>query len=312
MPRRIGGAFSMAKLTTTEHEDTLRGLYFALAAYGLWGMLPLFLKMLSHMPMTEVVAHRVIWSVPLAALVLLGTGRVTDLMRALRSPKSLALAALTAALVATNWGIYVWAIASGRALDASLGYYINPIFSVFLGALLLGEKPDRYKLVSIVIAGAAVLVLVVEAGSLPLASIGLTLSWGFYAFFKRRLQIGPNQAFMLEVLILLPVALGYALWLQSTGQSHFGATKQDTWLLLFCGLVTTTPLVLYGNGAKGLRLSTIAMLGYIVPTMIFLFAVFIFDEPVSSAKLVAFPLIWLSLAVFSYSLIKARKTARVT
>lgn len=285
--------------------DTGRGLGFALAAYLLWGMLPIYMKWMSHIPPLEVVAHRVIWSVPIAALVLILMRRTGDLREALRSPSTLAMACVTAALVTVNWLIYVWAIVSDRALEAALGYYINPLFSVALGALLLGERLGRAQLAAVALAAVAVVILTIDRGTLPWVALGLTVSWGFYAYFKKQLPIGPNQGFLLEVLILSPIAAGYLLWLGWSGTPHFAAgSAVDTWLLLGCGLITAGPLLLYANGAKGLRLSTIGVLQYIVPTMIFLLAVFVFREPVGQARAIAFPLIWAALVIYSWALIR--------
>ena len=139
-----------------------------------------------------------IWSVPIAAIVLIISRRTDALLAALRSPRTILMAVLTASLVAANWGIYVWAIATDRALDGALGYYINPLFSIFLASVLLGEKLKKAQIVSLVFAVAAVLVLTLDAGRLPLAALALTLTWGFYAFFKKSLPVGPNQGFMLE------------------------------------------------------------------------------------------------------------------
>ncbi|MBZ0128785.1 MAG: EamA family transporter RarD [Rhodobacteraceae bacterium] len=288
-----------------ENVDTPRGLAFALVAYLLWGFLPLYMKLLSHVPPAEVVAHRVIWSVPLAGLVLIVLGRTRDLRAALANPKMLAMAALTAALVSFNWGIYVWAITSGNALDAALGYYINPLFSIFLGAVLLKERLSPAQIFAIVLAALAVVVIAVDAGRLPWAALALTFSWGFYAFFKKSLPIGPNQGFLLEVLILSPFALAWITWLTMTGQGHFLDSAADFWLLLGTGLVTAGPLMIYANGAKLVRLSTIGIMQYIAPTMIFLIAVLVFGEPFGTARAIAFPLIWAALVIYSLPLIKA-------
>jgi len=302
----------MAQHSKPQHTDTAAGLVYALMAYGLWGFLPLYMKLLSHISPAEIVAHRVIWSIPIAAVVLMVTRRTRDLATALRSPRTLALAGLTAGLVAVNWSVYVWAITSGRALDASLGYYINPIFSVLLGAVILREKLDGLQKLSVAMAAVAVAILTVASGTVPIAALALTVSWGFYALLKRSLAIGPNQGFMLEVLILSPLALGYVVWHGVQGTGQFAGNVSDTLLLLGCGAVTAVPLIFYANGAKGLRLTTIAMLQYIAPTMIFLIAVFVFGEPFGTARMIAFPLIWLSLAVFSFSLLKSRRAKRST
>lgn len=284
--------------------DTPRGFAFALAAYGLWGFLPLYMKALAHVPAAEVVAHRVIWSVPLAALVLLLLGRTHDLRAALANPRMLAMGAVTAALISVNWGVYVWAIGSGYALDAALGYYINPLFTVFLGWALLGERLTAWQGVAIALAALAVAILAVAGGEVPVVALALTLTWGAYAFFKKSLPIGPNQGFLLEVLLLTPPALAYLAWITAQGTGHMGGDWRDTALLLGTGIVTAGPLMLYANGAKLLRLSTIGMLQYTAPTMIFLTAVFIFGEPFPAVKMVAFALIWAALAIFTVGLLR--------
>ncbi|MES2433433.1 MAG: EamA family transporter RarD [Pseudomonadota bacterium] len=288
-----------------KNEDSLRGFGFALTAYLLWGFLPIFMKAVGHISPAEVIAHRVIWSIPIAGAVLWATGRTADLWVALRTPRMLVMGFATAALISINWGIYVWSIGAGHALDAALGYYINPLFSVFLGAMLLGERLSRAQKWAIALAALAVLVLTVEAGKLPLVALGLTVTWGIYAYLKKSLPIGPNQGFFLEVLILLPFALAYVIWAQVTGHSHFMAgVTSDTVLLLSCGLVTAVPLMVYANGAKLLRLSTIGIMQYIAPTMIFLTAVFVFGEPFGRGKMIAFPMIWVALVIYTVSMVR--------
>lgn len=288
-----------------ENRDTPAGLAYAVSAYVLWGFLPLYMKLLHHIPAAEVVAHRVLWSVPIAGAVLVALGRTSDLRAALTSPRTLAMGVLTAGLISINWGIYVWSIGAGHALDAALGYYINPLFSVALGALLLGERPSPLQMVAIALAVLAVVVLTVAAGSLPWVAIGLFVSWGFYALCKKQLPVGPNQGFLLEVLILLGPALAYMGWLAAQGQGHFlVGVARDSWLLFGCGAVTAIPLMLYANGAKRLRLTTIAILQYIAPTMIFLCAVFVFDEPFGQARMIAFPMIWAALILYSFTMLR--------
>ncbi len=287
--------------------DSLSGFLYALTAYLLWGFLPLYMKALAHIPPPEVIAHRVVWSIPVALAVLWWTGRTQDLRVALTSPRMLGMGAMTAALISVNWGIYVWAIGSGHALDAALGYYINPLFSIFLGAVLLGERMGRTQMAAIALAVFAVGILTWETGRLPVVALGLTVTWGFYAYLKRRLPIGPNQGFTLEVLILLVPALGYMGWVWAQGTSHFrqGVAWDDV-LLLGCGLVTAVPLMIYANGAKRLTLSTIAIMQYIAPTLIFLTAVFVFGEPFSKVKLLAFGVIWTALVIYSLPILAGR------
>ena len=293
------------------NQDSAKGLAFAVSAYLMWGFLPLYMKMMSHFSPAEVIANRVLWSVPIAGLVLWLTGRLGDIKIALRTPKMLGMAAATATLISINWGIYVWSIFTGHTLDAALGYYINPLFSVLLGAVLLGERLSIAQLVAIALAVCAVAVLTWEAGGLPIAAVSLTLSWGLYAYLKKSLPIGPNQGFLLEVLLLTPIAIGYIIWLTVTGQSHFlTGTMDDTWLLLGSGVITAVPLMVYANGAKLLRLSTIGILQYIAPTMMFLIAVFVFGEEFGPARMIAFPMIWIALAIYTGSMFRQARLSK--
>jgi chloramphenicol-sensitive protein RarD len=293
----------------TTAEDTGAGFAYALSAYVIWGFLPLYMKALAHVPAAEVVAHRIVWSVPVAGAILWATGRTGDLGPALRSRRTLAMAAVTAALISVNWGVYIWSIAAGKALDAALGYYINPLFSVFLGAVLLKERLSPAQWAAIALAAAAVAVLTVANGRVPVAALALTFSWGAYAYFKKSLPIGPNQGFLLEVLLLTPFALGWLALIGAGGASRFFTADAATgWLLLGTGLATAAPLILYAYGAKGLRLSTIGVLQYVAPTMIFLTAVFVFDEPFGAAERIAFPMIWAAVAIYILSVIlRARR-----
>ena len=289
-------------------EDTPRGFAFALTAYLLWGFLPIYMKAVSHIPALEVVAHRVVWSVPIAAVVLILLGRTQDIRAAFKSPRTLGMAFITAALITVNWSIYVWSIAAGRAVETALGYYINPLFSVLLGAILLKESLDGRQKTAIALAAVADGLLALESGGLPWVSVGLALSWGFYAFCKKSLPVGPNQGFFLEVLMLTPPALAYIAYTELNGTGHFGDTgSTDMLLLMGCGVVTAVPLMIYANGAKLLRLSTIGIMQYIAPTMIFFIAVFVFKEPFGTYKLAAFVLIWIALAIYTSSLLRSRK-----
>jgi len=283
------------------------GFAFAFSAYLLWGALPLFMKLVAHIPAVEVVAHRIVWSLPLAGITLLVLGRTADVKVALRSPRTILLAALTAAIITCNWGIYVWAIAADRAVETALGYYINPLVSVAMGAVLLGEKLNRYQLAAIALAIVAVLILAFDAGGVPWVSLALAATFAVYGFLRKTLPIGPSQGFFLEVLILALPALAYILWLQAHGEGHFVSSNPgDIGLLLACGPVTAVPLLLYAFGAKLLRLSTLGLMQYIAPTIVFLIAVFVFGEPFDGVRLVAFALIWLALAIYTWSMFARR------
>ncbi|SMF50359.1 chloramphenicol-sensitive protein RarD [Xaviernesmea oryzae] len=295
----------MAKNGTPENEDTPRGFAFGLTAYFLWGFLPLYLKAVAHIPSLEVLANRAIWSVPFAGLVLVLLRRTGDLKIALKNPRMLAMASLTAAIIGANWGIYVRSVAAGRTLDAALGYFINPLFSVLLAALILKERLTPAQMAAIGLAAIAVAILTVDAGGLPWVSIALTVTWGFYALFRKTLPIGPNQGFFLEVLLISIPCLPYVIWLEATGQGHLtNSSGWDAFILMAAGIVTAGPLMIYANGAKLLKLSTIGIMQYIAPTMIFLVAVFVFHEPLGSVKLGAFVLIWAALVLYTWSMLR--------
>lgn len=286
--------------------DTRRGFVLALAAYLLWGVIPIWFWILAEVPTSEVIAHRIIWSVPVALAVLIWLGRTADLRAALVSPRLLGMAGLCAVLITVNWSIYAWAVQNGQTLEAALGYYINPLFSILLGALLLGERLSPRQWTAVGLAGLAVAVLTWEAGRLPVLSLSLTLSWGLYALCKRALPIGPNQGFTLEVLLLTPLALGWLVWqaVWGGGLQGFAMGPRIAGILMLAGVVTAVPLMLYANGAKGLTLSSIAVMQYLTPTIVFLIALFLFREPLDGARVVAFPLIWAALALYASSYLR--------
>ncbi|MBZ9694667.1 MULTISPECIES: EamA family transporter RarD [unclassified Mesorhizobium] len=297
-------------ITPDAESKARRGFLLALGAYLLWGLLPFYMKAVAHLPLAEVIAHRIVWSVPIAAAVLVWAGRTADFKVAIRSPRTIAMAALTAALISINWGIYVWAIAVDRTVETALGYYINPLVNVVVGALLLGERLDRLQIAAVVLAAVAVAVLTIDGGKLPWVSLALAFSFAAYGFFRKTLPIGPSQGFLLEVLLLSVPALGYIVFLIATGQDHFVSSNgTDTALLIGCGPVTAVPLLLFAFGAKLLRLSTIGIMQYIAPTMVFLIAVLIFDEPFGTTQAIAFALIWAALAVYSWSMLATARRA---
>ncbi|MBN7778663.1 EamA family transporter RarD [Nitratireductor aquimarinus] len=292
-------------------NDALRGFVFAMSAYAMWGFLPLYMKLVAHIPATEVVAHRVLWSLPVAAVILLVLGRTSDVREALRSPRTLMMAALTAAIISCNWGIYVWAIATDRAVETALGYYINPLVSIAMAAIFLGERLNRLQIAAVCLAAVAVVVLTTDAGGLPWVSLSLALSFAAYGILRKTLPIGPSQGFFLEVLILTLPAIGYLGWLAFAGEAHFGpASPADMLLLIGCGPVTAIPLILFASGAKLLRYSTIGIMQYTAPTMIFLIAVFVFKEPFGGVKAIAFALIWAALALYSWSMLREAQQAK--
>ncbi|MGL4404657.1 MAG: EamA family transporter RarD [Notoacmeibacter sp.] len=295
--------------TTQQSGDTREGFLYAGGAYLIWGFLPFYMKAVSHIPPYEVVAHRILWSVPIAGLIILWLGLAGDMGRVLRSPKMLAQSAICAALITINWGIYVWAIGNDRAIETALGYYINPLFSIFMAFVLLKEKLAPLQWAAIALAAAAVVLITWGAGGVPIVALGLTVTWGFYAFLKKTLPVGGTQGFFLEVLMLCVPALGFIAWLEFNGTGHFFSTGTfNTGMLAASGLVTAIPLILYANGAKLLKLSTIGIMQYSAPTLIFLTAIFVFNEPFDRIRGIAFLMIALALVLYSVSLFRGRKS----
>jgi len=280
-------------------RESEKGFLFALGAYGLWGTMPFYMKAVAFVPAWEVVAHRALWSVPIAGVILLLLRRTGDLKAAFRQPRTLALAALTASLISVNWWIYTWAVSVDRTVETALGYYINPLVNICLGALFLRERFTKPQMIAIGLAVTAVVILTVNAGGLPWISLTLAFSFGIYGFLRKTLPIGPTQGFFLEVLLLSVPAL-LVLWF--FGEGHFSSDGVGTTLLLMlAGPVTAFPLILYAFGAKLLKYSTLGLMQYIAPTLIFFIAVFAFREPFSYWQFIAFCFIWSALAIYSWS-----------
>ena len=294
--------------TPTTSADATRGFYHALMAYGFWGFLPLYMKAVAHISPLEVVAHRILWSVPVAGLILLAMRRTADIRAAFAQPRTLLMAALTASVITLNWTIYVWAIGAERTVETALGYYFNPLVSMALGAILLGERFNRYQLVAIALAVVAVAVLTIASGGLPWVSLVLAFSFAAYGYLRKTLPVGPSQGFFLEVLILSVPSLGYLVWLWMQGDNSFALDRPlDDLLLILAGPVTAIPLILYASGAKLLRLSTIGIMQYIAPTIIFLIAIFVFGEPFGLYRAIAFLLIWIALAIYTWPMLSKRR-----
>jgi chloramphenicol-sensitive protein RarD len=291
-------------MSRPEHRDSLLGFLCAGGAYLVWGVLPIFFKLLAHIPTLDIVAQRILWSIPVVASVVWWQGRGTALRTALSSPRTVAMAGALALLLSFNWGVYIWAVNTDRALEAALGYYINPLFSMCLAAVMLGERMSRLQLVAFVLAALAVAVLTSEAGGLPWVALALCISWGVYAFFKRTLPVGPIEGFFLEVIVLAVPALALLVWRGGGSVGDLAAKPLDLALFAASGVVTAVPLLLYAVGAKGLRLSTIAIMQYLSPSMMFFVAVFVFKEPFSQTKLMAFVLIWAALALYTLAFLR--------
>lgn len=287
------------------------GLIAAVWAYSLWGVLPLYLHLLGGVPAMEILAHRIVWAVPFAALVLFWRRQWRLTLAAALDRRVLAGLCLTALFIGVNWFVYVWAIANGRTLEASLGYYINPLMSVAVGVVVLGERLRTAQLVAVGLAAAGVAILTVGAGAFPWVSVLLAAAFCAYGFLRKKIVVNAVPGLFLETVILFPPALAFIVWAGiHAGQSHFLSDGPGmTALLVLAGPVTVIPLVLFAIGARRLKLSTMGLLQYIAPTLQFACALY-FGETFTVAHGVCFAMIWAALALFSWDAWRAQKPAR--
>jgi chloramphenicol-sensitive protein RarD len=287
---------------------TSRGLGFALGAYLIWGLIvPIYMKQLAHVPPLEILSQRVVWALPFTFLVIWWRGLFGAVARIFRSPRDLAVLAATASIISVNFGVYIYALVSGHAIDAALGYYINPLVNVLLGAVFLSERPTRAQGVALALAAFAVVILTVLAGGLPWVALVLSMSFGVYGLLRKVVPVGPIEGFFVEMLILAGPAIALILFLAGEAPSHFTADAPTAALLIISGPLVAIPMILFAAGAKLLDYSTIGMLQYLSPTLLFLTAVFVFGEPFSGWQLVAFGLIWIAVAIYVASLLSERR-----
>ena len=217
---------------STQEQTSRAGFFFALSAFLIWGCLALYWKATSHVDAIEVTAHRVIWSLPVAGVILLYMGRTSDILPTLKSPRKLAILFFTSLLISFNWGVFIWAISVDRTLEAAMAYYINPLMSVAMGAIFLRERFNRLQLISILLALLAVIVLTVMQGVLPWISLSLALTFALYALIRKMVDVGPTQGFLVEIILIYPIALVYIIWLVYNGQLTFGSTNNVDVVLL--------------------------------------------------------------------------------
>ena len=283
---------------------TRRGFAFGVAAYGLWGVLPIYFKLLETLPAFDIVAHRVLWSIPFLAILLTLTGGWSQARAAAANRKTLGTLALTALLIGGNWLLYVYAVTSGHILAASFGYYLNPLANVLLGRFVLHEKLSRLQWAAVAIAAAGISVL--AAGALGQLWISLTLcvSFALYGLLRKVVAADAVTGLGIETAMLFPLALLWLGWRALAGVPVMGTSELQTGLLLVAGVVSTTPLLLFTAAAKRLQYSTLGMLQFIAPTLQFLIAV-LYGEPLRTAHFLAFPAIWIALALYVTALIAA-------
>lgn len=280
-------------------KQTRQGVLLALAAYFIWGIAPAYFKLIYYVPADEILTHRVIWSFFFMVALLSVSRQWRQVKRLLKTPKKIFLLALSAVLVGGNWLLFIWAVNNHHMLEASLGYFINPLVNILLGMIFLGERFRRMQWLAVILAVCGVLVQLWTFGSLPIIALGLAFSFAFYGLVRKKIAVEAQTGMLVETLWLLPVAAIYLFGIADSPTSHMGQNALSLNLLLMAaGVVTTIPLLCFTGAATRLRLSTLGFFQYIGPTLMFLLAVTFYSEVPGADKMVTFAFIWVALAIF--------------
>lgn len=289
-----------------------KGVAYGLSAYLLWGSFPLYFALFDGIPAFEVLVHRVIWSCGFLVILISLLGRWSPVKVALQHPKELGYVFGCAVCIGINWGVYIYAVEIRQVLQASLGYFLTPLVSVALGLVVLRERISRLQMVAVVIALSAILLQLFLLGFVPWITLVLAFSFGIYSLFRKKVVLDGLSGLFVETLLLLPAGLLALAWLGQTGDFHFTGGVGTALLLVSSGAVTTIPLLLFAGSARRLKLATIGLLMYITPSIQFMVAVFVFNEPLTAGKLFSFMLIWVALAIYSSSTWLERARTAVT
>lgn len=289
------------------------GLVNAIIAYIMWGVLPLYWKLFNDVPAGEILSHRVVWSFVFMGILVTIQRRWGDMKRIATSRSQLLSLAASGLLIAVNWLIFIWAVNNGHVVETSLGYYLNPLLNVLLAVVFLHEKPNRGQWLAIAIASAAVLIIAINYGRFPWIAISLAVSFGLYGLAKKKTVQDASVGLLSETAVVLPIALGYWIYLAVVGESTVWTLSSSMFIeLLLSGVVTALPLLFFARAAARLSLSTLGFVQYIGPTIMLLLSVFVFKETVSPILLVGFALIWTALVVYAVSSIRGAKLAEAS
>ena len=283
------------------------GLGYGLAAYGAWGVFPIYLKAVKTVPVVEVLCHRVVWALAVLVVVIAVRGETRAVIAALRNRRALLVLSASTVLIAINWLVYIFSVSHSRMLESSLGYYINPLVSVLFGIVLLGERLEPLTKAAVVAAAAGVAWLAIHLGQLPWISLVLAFSFGLYGLLRKIAPVGALIGLTVETLLLAPFAAAYLGWAMSSGRSGFLAGGPAIKiLLLLAGPVTAIPLLWFAGAARRLPLSTMGFLQYVSPTLQFLLAVAVYAEPFDRGRAGAFACIWAAVALFAFDSVRRR------
>lgn len=283
------------------------GYLYAVLAYVMWGLLPIYWKLYQEIGAGEILAHRIIWSVVFVMILLTFAKRWSKLKLAVPDLKSKLAVAMCSVLITANWLIYIWAVQNDRILEASLGYYINPLVNVFLGVFLLGERLSKLQWTAIALAGVGVLIMTVSYGQFPWVSITLAFSFALYGYTKKKVQVDPTVGLSLETLIVLPFAVLYLVLVEQGGQALQVLSGWKLAGLTLAGVATALPLLFFAEGVKRLPLSVMGIIQYMSPTISLLLGVLVYGEEFTTIEMVSFGLIWSALVLYSLQMVKKQK-----
>lgn len=299
-------------------ENEKKGIVASVFAYILWGLFPLYWKVIQHVTSGEILASRVIWSFILTLIFVLlikqGKVLVKDFRELWQNQKAFWSLCLAAYLVSANWFIYIWAVNHDHIIQTSLGYYMNPIFSILLGIIFLKERMTKAQVLALLMAAIGVIILIASYGQIPWISIGLALSFGFYGLLKKQIALDATRGLVIETMFIFPVAIIYYCYLYFQGNMSFLHVDMKTNVFLIgTGIVTALPLVLFAVGAQNIPLYLVGFIQYIAPTMTLILGVFLYHESFGHTELISFSFIWLALIIFSIStILEMRKTYRLS
>ncbi len=284
-----------------------KGLLFGISAYIIWGLLPLYWKLVEEAGAYEILAHRGIWSLLICISLLALRKQLRSAYVMVRSSRTLSLLFLASGLLTINWGVYIWSVTVNRVVEAALGYYITPLINVTFGVLLLREKLRPSQWIAVALAAVGVVILTLGYGSLPWIALVLAISWGSYSLIKKSLNLGALETLSLETLFAFLPNLVFLFIIQGNGSAEFGSTWTISLLLFGAGAATVIPLLLFNGSTTRLPLSTVGLLQYITPTIMFFIGIFINNEDISITKVIGFAFIWLALAVLSRDLYRSSR-----
>lgn len=284
------------------------GLVYGLSAYVLWGLLPLYWKLVEEAGPFEILAHRGIWSLILCVFLLAARKQLKSAYQMVKARRTLSILLLSSGMLMLNWSVFIWAVTEDRVVESALGYYITPLINVMVGIFLLRERLKILQKIAVVLASIGVLVLTVGYGSLPWVALVLSTSWAFYSLIKKKLNLGALETLSVEALFAFLPNLIYLISIERSGDAIFGRDIWLTILLFGAGAATVTPLLLFNGAATRLPLSTVGLLQYLTPTMMFLIGVFINNEDMAPTKLIGFVFIWLALIILSRDLVKSSRS----